>query len=271
MTTKKTAKICIDCLFRGGSNHLTANLHYQDGFFGHSERKSFGNVARHDVFGNYRADKQFNENSKSSDINMSYGVVGSYAVSKKLKVRVGVNRVNLSQTTSDVYAFTGAETAARGIDAEFKNISFKGGEQHISLMSSNMMNRASTPELFNTKFAGNIDQKFGFIEVPLELEYSVLDKKFGINIIGGFSTFILNENEIYADVDGTTTLIGEANNIKNTSFSANFGLGMDYNLSKKWNVNLEPTFKYQINTFNDTSGDFRPFFIGVYTGLSYKF
>ena len=62
MTTKKTAKICIDCLFRGGSNHLTANLHYQDGFFGHSERKSFGNVARHDVFGNYRADKQFNEN-----------------------------------------------------------------------------------------------------------------------------------------------------------------------------------------------------------------
>ena len=216
-------------------------------------------------------DKQFNENSKSSDINMSYGVVGSYAVSKKLKVRVGVNRVNLSQTTSDVYAFTGAETAARGIDAEFKNISFKGGEQHISLMSSNMMNRASTPELFNTKFAGNIDQKFGFIEVPLELEYSVLDKKFGINIIGGFSTFILNENEIYADVDGTTTLIGEANNIKNTSFSANFGLGMDYNLSKKWNVNLEPTFKYQINTFNDTSGDFRPFFIGVYTGLSYKF
>ncbi|WP_405574774.1 hypothetical protein [Winogradskyella sp. Asnod2-B02-A] len=216
-------------------------------------------------------DKQFKENSKSSDINMSYGIAGSYAVSKKLKVRIGVNRVNLSQTTSDVYAFTGAETAARGIDAEFKNISFKGGEQHISLMSSSMMNRASTPELFNTKFAGNIDQNFGFIEVPLELEYSVLDKKIGINIIGGFSTFILNENEIYADVDGTTTLIGEANNIKNTSFSANFGLGIDYNLSKKWNVNLEPTFKYQINTFNDTSGDFRPFFIGVYTGLSYKF
>ncbi|WP_340154549.1 hypothetical protein [uncultured Winogradskyella sp.] len=46
---------------------------------------------------------------------------------------------------------------------------------------------------------------------------------------------------------------------------------MDYSLSKQWNLNLEPTFKYQINTFNNTTGDFKPFFIGVYTGLSYKF
>ena len=107
--------------------------------------------------------------------------------------------------------------------------------------------------------------------MPLELEYRLLDKKFGINVIGGFSTFILSENEIYADVNGISTLIGEANNINNTSFSANFGLGMDYSLSKQWNINLEPTFKYQINTFNNTTGDFKPFFIGVYTGLSFKF
>tara|TARA_R110002050_G_scaffold77636_5_gene165658 strand:- start:8612 stop:10345 length:1734 start_codon:yes stop_codon:yes gene_type:complete len=216
-------------------------------------------------------DKQFNENDKSSDVNMSYGIAGSYNITKKLKIRAGINRVNLNQTTSDVYAFTGAETAARGVDAEFNNISFNGSEQHVSLMSSTMMNRSSTPELFNTKIAGKIDQKFGFIEVPVELEYRLLDRKFGINVIGGFSTFILNNNEIYADVNGATTLIGEANNINDTSFSANFGLGMDYSLSKQWNLNLEPTFKYQINTFNNTTGDFKPFFIGVYTGLSYKF
>ena len=66
-------------------------------------------------------------------------------------------------------------------------------------------------------------------------------------------------------------LIGEANNINSTSYSANFGLGLDYSLSKQWNINLEPQFKYQLNTFNNTSGNFRPFFIGVYTGLSFKF
>ena len=105
----------------------------------------------------------------------------------------------------------------------------------------------------------------------MEIEYKLLDKKLGLNVIGGFSTFFLNKNEIFADIDGTSMLIGEANNINNTSFSANFGLGFNYNFSKKWNINLEPQFKYQINTFNNTFGNFRPFFIGLYTGINYKF
>ncbi len=216
-------------------------------------------------------DQQFNENTKSSPVNISYGISGSYAVSKTLKIRAGINRVNLSQITSDVLAFAGEETAARGIGAQFDNISFNNGDHSVSLMSSNRLKRSSAPELFNSKTAGNLDQKFGFVEVPLELEYRLIDKTFGINVIGGFSTFFLSQNDIYADLDGVSTLIGEANNINDTSFSANFGLGMDYNLSKQWNINLEPTFKYQINTFTNTSGNFRPFFIGVYTGLSFKF
>jgi hypothetical protein len=202
---------------------------------------------------------------------MSYGITGSYAVSKKLKIRAGVNRLNLNQTTTDVFAFTSGEFAARGAVSHMRNINTKDGLHNVALMSTNMFNRSSTPEIFNTKISGNIEQRFGFIEVPLELEYRVLDKKFGMNLIGGFSTFFLNENEIYADINGSSTLIGEANNINSTSFSANLGLGLDYSLSKQWNINLEPQFKYQINTFNNTSGNYRPYFIGVYTGLSFKF
>ncbi|WP_179344680.1 porin family protein [Winogradskyella ursingii] len=216
-------------------------------------------------------DQQFNTNSKRSDINMSYGISGSYAISEKIKIRTGVNHVNLSHTTSDVLSFTGPSSTARGVNAQYNNINFKDGIQTISIMSNSTINRSSVPEVFNTQNTGNIDQRFGFIEVPLEIEYRLLNKKFGVNVIGGFSTFFLNNNEIFADVNGSSTLIGEANNINSTSFSANFGLGMDYNLSKQWNINLEPTFKYQLNTFNNTSGDFRPFFIGVYTGLSFKF
>ncbi|MBC2843806.1 hypothetical protein [Winogradskyella flava] len=217
---------------------------------------------------------QFNENSKSGDINMSYGITGSYAITKKLKIRAGINRVNLSQTTANVLAFSNNEFAARsssnsGSRPINENIKSKGS--NVVLMSGNMLNGNTTPELFNAKTTGNVDQRFGFIEVPLEAEYRLLDKKFGLNVIGGFSTFFLNQNEIYADVDGEATLIGEASNINSTSFSANLGLGLDYKLSKQWNINLEPQFKYQINTFNNTSGDFRPFFIGVYTGLSFKF
>jgi len=217
-------------------------------------------------------DQQFNNNSKSGNVNMSYGITGSYAVTSKLKVRAGINRVNLSQSTSNVFALSGSEFASRNAEVSIMgNINPRDGFENISLMSTNMFDRSTTPEIFNSRSSGNIDQRFGFIEVPLELEYRLLDKKFGINVIGGFSTFFLNQNEVYADIDGASTLIGEANNMNSTSFSANFGLGLDYSLSKQWNFNLEPQFKYQINTFSNTSGNYRPFFIGLYTGLSYKF
>ncbi len=212
---------------------------------------------------------QFTDNSKNSEVSMSYGISGSYAISDKLRIRAGINRVDLNYATSDVIAFTGVNALTRNGLSQ-GNINFRDGAI-VSMVSLETLNNASSPEAFTTKTRGDIDQRFGFVEVPLELEYRVIDKKFGLNVIGGFSTLFLNQNEIYVDIDGTSTLIGEANNINSTSFSANFGLGLDYNLSKRWNINLEPQFKYQINTFNNTFGNFRPFFIGVYTGLSFKF
>jgi hypothetical protein len=93
-----------------------------------------------------------------------------------------------------------------------------------------------------------------------------------LNLIGGFSALFLSDNDVYAVLNnGDRTRLGEASNIKDLSYTANLGIGLDYNFSKQFQFNLEPTFKYQINTFNSTSGDFQPFFIGVYTGLSYKF
>lgn len=216
-------------------------------------------------------DSQFNGNSKTSDISMSYGIAGSYKVSEKLKVRAGVNRVDLNYITSNIVTFTGTELFMRGENMHSSNIKYKEELQTISFMNAGKYNLISKPDITDAKIAGDIDQRFGFIEVPLEIEYKLVNKKFGLHVIGGFSTLFLNNNEIYADIDGTSTLIGEASNISDTSFSANFGLGLDYSVSKQWNINLEPTFKYQINTFTNTSGDFKPFFVGVYTGLSFKF
>ena len=97
------------------------------------------------------------------------------------------------------------------------------------------------------------------------------DKKLGVNVIGGFSSFFLSDNELFSDFEGSRTSIGEATNINKVSYSANLGLGFQYKFSKKLNLNLEPMFKYQINTFNNTSGNFTPYFIGVYTGIGFKF
>jgi len=47
---------------------------------------------------------------------------------------------------------------------------------------------------------------------------------------------------------------------------------MGYNISDKFSLNLEPTFKYYLNPFGEFSGlKSQPYSFGVFSGLSYKF
>ncbi len=225
-------------------------------------------------------DEQFVDNANNSDVTMSYGVGGSYAINEKLKVRAGINKVNLEYSTNNVIAFRELETSSvqfanngstSTTRSHLTNVNVNRNSENMVFLSTETLNRNSTPEIINSKSNGSINQRFGFIEVPLEMEYAVINNRFGVNVIGGFSTFIVDENEIFSVVNDTETNIGEASNMNDMSYSANFGLGINYNITDKIKVNLEPMFKYQINTFNNTSGDFQPFFIGLYTGLSYKF
>ena len=213
-------------------------------------------------------DEQFVDNSKEGNINVSYGLKGAYAISKKLTIRAGVNKVDLGYSTNNIVAFAESNTATLG--RALQNVDIK--EPSSTFISANTMSFDSGPEILFLKEKGSIDQELGFIEVPIEIEYNILDTKIGLNLIGGFSTLFLNDNDVYSvQNNGSRTRLGEASNINDMSYSANFGIGVNYNISKQLRFNLEPTFKYQINTFNDTSGNFQPFFIGVYTGLSFKF
>jgi len=213
-------------------------------------------------------DAQFNDNSKSGEVTMSYGVSASYAINNKLKIRSGINKVNLGYNTNNVVVFE-----AVGLSpsiSSLKNINSGDNADNISLISGESLNSANNETLVKTSNT-SINQSFGYIEIPLEIEYNIIDKKIGFNIIGGFSSFILNNNELSSEFEGHQTKIGEAANLNKVSYSANFGLGFNYKITEKLDLNLEPLFKYQINTFNNTSGNFKPYFIGVYTGIGFKF
>ena len=51
----------------------------------------------------------------------------------------------------------------------------------------------------------------------------------------------------------------------------NIGLGLDYDLSNELDFNLRPTFKYQLNTFDPSTTELRPYIIAIYTGFTYSF
>ena len=98
-----------------------------------------------------------------------------------------------------------------------------------------------------------------------------MDKRFGVDLIGGVSSLFLVDNTVLLESNELITEVGEANNINSTNFSANFGMGLNYKFSPKIQINVEPVFKYQLNTFSNVSGNFRPYSIGVYSGFSFRF
>ncbi|SFN55699.1 hypothetical protein [Salegentibacter flavus] len=215
-------------------------------------------------------DPQFAGNPSSQNLTMAYGVNVSYQLSNKLKIRSGIGKVAMSYDIQDVM-FSAAiiPNAIASIDysPEGSNFQIQGNSGRNSYSSAET---SFAPESASRAMLGEINQQFGYIEIPLEIEYKLIDKKIGLNIIGGGSSLILDENTLLLNSNNQSAHLGEANNINDLSFSTNIGLGVDYKLTERFKLNLEPIFKYQINTFNNTQ-NLQPYYFGVYSGLSYKF
>ncbi|WP_421823910.1 outer membrane beta-barrel protein [Flagellimonas oceanensis] len=216
----------------------------------------------------------FSSNSKSGKLNLSYGLTVAYEAGKKVKIRSGVHRVNYGYSTNGVLFSPTLRAAATD---KLANIDYSPNSESIVVQSKESPKNQAA---FNSKeialsdaptLDGKMVQQLGYIEVPLEVNYAVLDKKFGVDLIGGLSSLFLVDNSVLLESNQLVTEMGEANNINSLNFSANFGMGLNYQFSPKIRFNVEPVFKYQLNTFSNVSGNFRPYSIGVYSGFSFKF
>ena len=210
-------------------------------------------------------DPQFSENKKTADNNLSFGVGVNYAVSKKIALRTGINRLSLGYNTNDVVYSAGLS------NNNLANINYSSN-QLIEIKNEAALNTliAFEKDLQQTN-TGALNHKMGYYEVPLELSYAVLDKKFGVNIIGGISTLFLNQNKISLVSWDTNLKLGEAKNLNQIHFSTNVGLGLNYRLVKSFQIKFEPMVKYQLNTYSKYAGKYKPVFIGLYSGISYNF
>lgn len=216
----------------------------------------------------------FVPNSKSGDVNLSYGLAVSYEINKKLSIKTGVHKVDYGYNTNDVQF---SSTLTGFGNGQIDNIDYSRASRNIVVESKatvgNSLTENSTLEVSaqDPSLLGVMAQQFGYLEVPLELNYTLLDRKFGINLIGGMSSLFLIDNSVTLTSGELITEMGEANNVNDVNFSTNIGFGVNYKFSPKIQLNIEPVFKYQLNTFSDTSGNFQPFSVGVYSGLNFRF
>lgn len=211
--------------------------------------------------------EDFAENDKSYNTSLSYGLGLQYDVTKKLSIKTGVNSLDFSYKTNNVYYLT----SFNSIDSKSIHIDGNTNAKNILLYSKRTPNQFGVVESFTQERKGEINQQISYIEVPLELSYKLLNRKFGIDLVGGMSTLFLSNNAVSLVSNGLEMEIGKANNLNNIHFSSNVGLGFKYTFWKSFQANFQPMFKYQINTFSEDAGNFKPYFIGLYSGLSFSF
>jgi len=221
---------------------------------------------------------EFSSNSKSGNFNLSYGLSVAYEVGKKVKIRTGIHKVKYGYDTNDVSFSTSMVATA---DRRFANIDYNRNSRGIIVESSSlrtandfMPNPSASKEVVMNEVPvldGKMVQQLGYIEVPLEVNYALVDQKFGVDLIGGLSSLFLVDNAVLLESRELVTEMGEANNVNSMNFSANVGMGLNHKFSPKLQFNLEPMFKYQLNTFSKTAGNFHPFSVGVYSGVSFRF
>jgi len=202
-------------------------------------------------------------NTKTSDNALSIGVKVNYQLSNKFFIQSGLNKVELAYNTKNVNALISSSKNA------FNNMNTDKSGVILTPVRNTTVDGGSG--LNKAGVSGDLNQSIEYFELPIEMKYSLYDKKIGLNLVGGFSTLILSNNSVSIISQNDVTDLGDANNLNDFNFSGNVGVDLDYKISKSWYLNVAPMFKYQFNTYSGNDGNFRPYYFGLYSGLNYKF
>ncbi|APD06168.1 hypothetical protein UJ101_00629 [Flavobacteriaceae bacterium UJ101] len=217
-------------------------------------------ISTNSFSGSSPVDENLQNNPTKGNTTFSYGVKIAYQLNDKWTVQSGIHLQKMSFITENVtIASTTMEDNPSNLDSD--QTYFISDSDPSQFEGANVISHNTT-----------LNQSLRYIEVPLEVKYKFFkSKKINTNLVVGFSSLFLNENKIDATSSEFSKNIGSAQNLNKVNFSGNLGIDVNYSLAKKWTLNVNPMLKTQLNTFSEKSNGFTPYFIGVYTGVIYKF
>lgn len=115
-------------------------------------------------------------------------------------------------------------------------------------------------------------QYFDFLELPLIFEYKLINRKFDFRISGGMITNLMVGNKVYLKENKSLTLMGKTEDVRQVNYVGMLGIGFEYPLFSSLTFNLEPQFRYYLNSIDKTPQiNVHPYAFGIFTGLSYVF
>ena len=198
------------------------------------------------------------------------GISLAYHFNERLSLGSGLFLSRIGQENSDVIAYDSPGTGyiyKLATSSGTVSINPTKFEKVMIRQLDNSKDSLPGDYLVNGTFVQNLD----YMEVPLVLNYKVLNKRFSIQVSGGLSPGILVNNRSYFNIDNEKIQTGITENIKPMIYNSVVGIGMGYDISKKVSVNLSPTFKYSLSPVNSGGSlNYHPYSISLFTGISYK-
>ncbi|MCI9844100.1 hypothetical protein [Flavobacterium pectinovorum] len=210
-----------------------------------------------EVFAGIANSENYNKQKTLGNVNESkqtstYGVKTNYKLNKKWAVSSGFKINELGQSIANVSYFNNTYAASAPIINDYFSPNSIASEvtpritnnSGYVFVSKNTRNALKSDNLEN----GKIDQSLKYIEMPLEVSYSLFNKnKTSISLnTGGFVGKLISNN---VTLNGNS--IGDNLNASDFVYGTLLSSTLQYRLYKKTHVFVEPGMNYYVNPLNN--------------------
>lgn len=239
-----------------------------------------------------RYDAVQNEMPSDYQSNVSGGVSVAYETKGRIDIISGFNYSEVAQNTGNValsfishnwvndnrsFEFADANVEQEVLNPAKPNnlvINTQVGMANISLPEGAEVASAKVMNSLVPEATQNYDykQQARYVEVPLLMRYRLIEKRLGVNLLGGINTNVLVSNTVKLEDKNNVVASGKIEGLRPLSWSSSLGMGLNYELTSHLNLNFEPTLKIQLNSLNTQSYfDTRPYAFGIFSGVTYRF
>jgi len=224
--------------------------------------------------------------------NVAGGVKVEYNTGSRLSVQSGVNYGEVAQNPGRVgvsfvgqdwfYNKTGTDDSKGLVSTPNEGNSLSNnmilktqmGLANIEMPEGVGLAAVNVTNNYTSAVARNYDmeQQAGYLEIPLLVRYKIIDKRLGFLLLGGLNTNFLMSNNVSLVDNNQVIANGKIEGLNPLTFSSSVGMGINYAITNRFNLSVEPTMKIQLNSLNkQTSYNSKPYTVGIFTGVSYQF
>jgi len=256
------------------------NSNDRDPFAHDTQKKSFNKVSNWTLSAGvapvFTSQKQGRNYALGQNTTAENAVSGAlmvgYKVKKRIVVKSGIIYSQLRQVTKNVDFSQANLTNGLPVGTSSAVVTPSGNVNFNKSIVLYSMNGLSN---YNTSISGYqpvLRQEFGYIEIPVQATYKIIDHKFNVGVTGGIGANMLVGNKAGLFENGQRVNSGETANLRDVTYSGAMGLELGYDLGSRITLIVEPRVKHFINSLSSNKTvDFKPNQLDIITGVTYSF